>query len=40
MAYREVGEKDSARKALKLAVSSSQSFTGKDEAHKALAGLD
>jgi Flp pilus assembly protein TadD len=40
MAYRETGDKDSAKKALKLAVSLPQSFTGKDEAHKALAGLD
>ena len=39
MAYRQVGENDNARKALQLAVSSAEAFTGKDEARKALADL-
>ena len=36
MAYRQVGEKDNARKALQLAVASPEVFPGKDEARRVL----
>ena len=39
MAYLQVGDKESARKALTSAANSSASFQGKDEARKTLAGL-
>jgi tetratricopeptide (TPR) repeat protein len=39
MAYRQVGERDNARKALQLAVASAETFAGKDEARSALADL-
>jgi tetratricopeptide (TPR) repeat protein len=39
MAYQQVGDRDNARKALELAVTSSESFIGKDEARKALAAV-
>jgi tetratricopeptide (TPR) repeat protein len=39
MAYQQAGEKDNARKALQIAVSSPEVFTGKDEARKTLADL-
>jgi hypothetical protein len=39
MAYAQVGDKDKARKALTVAVSSPSAFTGKDEAQKTLASL-
>jgi len=38
-AYAEVGDKDSARKALTVAVNSPQSFPGKDDARKVLGSL-
>src|SRR5215470_933234 len=40
MAYRQVGEKDNARKALRIAANSTEVFAGKDEARKALAELN
>jgi tetratricopeptide (TPR) repeat protein len=39
MANRQVGDKDAARRALQVAVSSPADFPGKDEARKALAEL-
>jgi len=39
MAYQQVGEKEGARKALQVAVSSPTMFPGKEEARKALADL-
>ncbi len=39
MAYMQVGDKDSARKALTAAASAAADFTGKDEARKTLAAL-
>jgi tetratricopeptide (TPR) repeat protein len=39
MAYHQVGERENARKALQLAVNSSEAFVGKDEARRTLAEL-
>jgi hypothetical protein len=39
MAYQQTGDREAARKALQLAVSSPAAFQGKDEARKALADL-
>jgi Flp pilus assembly protein TadD len=39
MAYQQLGERDNARKALQLAVNSTDAFAGKDEARQALLSL-
>jgi hypothetical protein len=40
MAYQQAGDKEAARKALLIAVGSPSPFPGKEDARKALAGLE